>query len=307
VTLLVVGNATTDLFFEVEHVPRPGETLIARNRRIDVGGKGLNQAVAAARAGAQVQFRAAVGHDTEGELIAQRLAQEGFDPAGLVVRDGYTDQSVICVAGSGENAIVSTNEMARSISIADIHEALETLSEWDFLLIQGNLSQATTLKLARVAAGRQTTVLLNAAPVAYSYGSLLPCVDVLVVNDHENAELSRKANTEDGSRSLLAQGVGTVVTTLGARGAHVATELGSNVIPAPRVQVVDTAGAGDVFCGVFAAALTRSEDLLDAARWAIVSASFSVTRRGTSSSFPSRDEMATLRFDPMRLLNQTKG
>ena len=140
-TILVLGNATVDLCYEVERFPVPGETLLAWNKLVDAGGKGLNQAVAAHRAGVAVRFCAALGNDAAAKVILQHLAAEGLSAAALWRHVGPTDESLIFVASSGENAIVSTVGAARSVTPAAARAALEGLSAGDTLLMQGNLDR----------------------------------------------------------------------------------------------------------------------------------------------------------------------
>ena len=143
-TILVVGNATVDLSFEVDHLPEPGETLLARSRLVDAGGKGLNQAIVAHRAGAAVAYVAAIGDDAEGQIVCRRLLDEEMDLAHLRIREGATDQSIIYLDPHGENAIVSTAAMAASLGATDAAAPLDALGSGDLVLLQGNLSRSTT-------------------------------------------------------------------------------------------------------------------------------------------------------------------
>ena len=293
-TLLVVGNATVDVSFELEALPRPGETLLARGRMVDAGGKGLNQAVVARRAGAEVIYVAAVGDDPEADFIHARLAAEGLPGADLLCRSGPTDQSIIYLDRHGENMIVSTADRARSLTGAQVSERFERLGRGDLLLLQGNLARATTEDcLARGRASGMFT-LLNPAPIDYPYDGLWPLVDLAVVNDVEAATLGGDGTPAESARRLLFAGAGAVVATLGPKGALIVEGARTTSVPAATVAVVDTAGAGDVFCGVLAAALSEGRPLPDAVAWAVAAASLSVTRRGTSSAFPTPAELVAI-------------
>ena len=293
-TLLVVGNATVDVSFELEALPRPGETLLARGRMVDAGGKGLNQAVVARRAGAEVIYVAAIGDDPEADFIHARLAAEGLPGADLLCRSGPTDQSIIYLDRHGENMIVSTADRARSLTGAQVSERFERLGRGDLLLLQGNLARATTEDcLARGRASGMFT-LLNPAPIDYPYAGLWPLVDLAVVNDVEAATLGGDGAPAESARRLLFAGAGAVVATLGPKGALIVEGARTTSVPAATVAVVDTAGAGDVFCGVLAAALSEGRPLPDAVAWAVAAASLSVTRRGTSSAFPTPAELVAI-------------
>jgi ribokinase len=293
-TILVIGNATVDLSFEVDHLPEPGETLLARSRLVDAGGKGLNQAIVAHRAGAAVTYVAAIGDDADGQIICRRLLDEEMDLAHLRIREGATDQSIIYLDPQGENAIVSTAAMATSLGAADAAAPLDALQNGDLLLMQGNLSRTTTEACLIEARRRGARTLLNPAPIAFDYAGLWPIVDVAIVNEVESRVLGGIEPHDAAARRLLALGAGAVIVTLGAAGALVVTRDGVRPVPAPTVTVVDTAGAGDVFCGVLAAALARGRSLADAVPLAVTAASLAVTRRGTSSAFPSAAELAAL-------------
>jgi ribokinase len=290
-TVLVIGNATVDFSFEVDHLPAPGETLLAHSRLIDAGGKGLNQAVVARRAGATVVYLAAVGTDANAQVIRNRLAAEGLDDQ-LLVRDGPTDQSIIYLAPGGENMIVSTADRAAPVRRTAL--ALETLVR-GCAFMQGNLGRETTRSCLAAGRRRGARIVLNPAPIAFDYGDLWSCVDVAVVNLVECRGLGGKDDPVEAARRLIATGAAAVVVTLGKQGALAVTSEAVRAAPAPIVAAVDATGAGDVFCGVLVAALADGDSLADAVPSAVAAASLSVTRRGTSSAFPSAAELAALR------------
>lgn len=293
--VLVVGNAVVDLGFEVHHLPRPGETLLAQSCRIDVGGKGLNQAIVAARAGAEVRFCAVVGRDADGEMVFERLRDEALIADDVIRRDGPTDQSIIYLTPSGENCIVSTGLMAKSLTNEDVAAHLARLGPNDLALLQGNLSHGTTETVLAQARARGAMTVLNAAPIAFPYDHLWQHVSIAVVNEVEAGHLGDDADPMRAAERLRKAGVALVIVTLGAAGALVVDHAGPTLVAAPSVEAVDTTGAGDVFCGVLAAALERSFGVVDAARWAVEAAALSVGRRGTSSAFPTTSELQALR------------
>jgi ribokinase len=294
-TILVLGNATVDLSYKVERLPVPGETLLARSKLVDAGGKGLNQAVVAHRAGAAVRFCASVGEDDAAEVILRHVAAEGLSAACLWRHAGPTDESLIFVASSGENAIVSTADAARSLPPTAARAALEGLTEGDTLLMQGNLGRPTTLAGLEAARAAGLGTLLNPAPIAFDYAGLWPLIDVAILNEVEAKLLGGSEHVDSAAVRLLAAGSRWVVVTLGAAGARLYDASGMTPVPAPAVTPVDTTGAGDVVCGVLTAGLSQGMAMRAAIGWAVAAASLSVTRRGTGAAFPTRAELAELR------------
>lgn len=279
-TVLVVGNATVDRTQRVPHLPRAGETLLATATRTEPGGKGLNQAVTAARAGAAVRFVAAIGDDPDGALIRAFLEAEGL-AHGLITHAGESDRSTILVDAAGENLIVSTAERARALPGPVARAALAECRTGDTLLVQGNLTAALTGELLREARAAGIRTIANAAPLAWDWAPLLPLVEVLVVNAVE-------------ARALDPRAVPVVVRTLGADGAEL--RLGGAVrrVAAKRVDCVDTTGAGDVVCGMLAAALDRGLEPTAALEAAVAAAALKVQRPGTASGLPTAAALRAL-------------
>ncbi|MFO1070141.1 MAG: PfkB family carbohydrate kinase [Geminicoccaceae bacterium] len=279
-TILVVGNAVVDRIYRTNRLPAPGETLLAATAERQFGGKGLNQAVAAARAGAEVRLLAAIGDDADGDAIAAYAAAEPL-AAELVRLPGRSDESVILVGRDGENLIVSTAARSQALPQAAVTGALESAASGDLLLVQGNLAEATTRDLLREAGRRGLRRMANAAPLAFAWDELQAEVDLLVVNSVEAGQL--------GSLTAAA-----VVVTAGAEGATL-IEAGRRIrIEAPRVDAADTTAAGDVLCGVLAAMVDRGMPLPDAVAVAVRAASLKVGRKGTSAGLPSARELREL-------------
>ncbi len=292
--VLVVGNCTYDRSFEVDRFPQPGETLLAHRSDVDTGGKGANQAVAAAHTDVPVVFCSVVGTDPEGTEFERRLSAARIDLRFLWRRKGPTDTSIIYVVPGGENAIVSTHALTGSLRPSEAASALAAVGPDDVLLMQGNLHRETTQFCLREGHRRGAQVILNPAPIHYRYDDLWPHVGVAIVNEVEAAALGGNLDPVEGARAILAKGAKLVIATLGAAGAVVIRRDAQLRISAPHVDVVDTTGAGDVFCGVFAAGLARRLAPDQAARWAVGAASLSVTRRGTQHAFPTPEELVLL-------------
>ncbi len=280
--LLVLGNAVIDLAYSIEHLPMPGETVLAATKHVDVGGKGLNQAVAAARAGAATRLVAAIGGDGHGELIRAKLAAEGLATDGLQVTGSPSDESIVLVTPIGENVIVSTAAAARGLSIERAAAEIDALAPGDLLLLQGNQTESLTRAALLAAQRRGIRTMLNPSPLAFDYGGLLDMVDIAVVNAVEAAALG-------------AMGANAVIVTDGARGARLCAVGRVDHVPAPSVMAVDTTGAGDVVCGVVAAGVVMGLPLVEALRWAMAAAACKVTRRGAFAGIPTAAEMWTLR------------
>ena len=289
--VLVIGNCTLDIAFRLPHFPEPGETILAPAPTQDVGGKGANQAVAAARSGVPVLFCSALGRDQHAKTIKDRLKPEGVRLDYVADMAAPTDQSIIYVTPRGENSIVSTHDAAASMDMTSVQPLLQAAAGGDIMLLQGNLSHDLTRACLDEGRRRRITTVLNPAPIQYRFDDIWPFVDYAILNVVETEHLTACADPMSGARRLLEQDVRQVVVTLGAGGALAARDDHVHKIAAERVEAVDTTGAGDVFCGVFVACLSRDLGLEAATTLAVRAATLSVTRHGTQSAFPSRTEI----------------
>lgn len=293
-TIHVVGNCTVDLVFRVEHFPEVGETLLAEERLLDLGGKGANQALVAARFGASVRLVAPLGSDADGEWALARLCGEGLPSDGLIKSEAPTDQSIITVVPSGENMIVSSAAAARSMTPDDARRALAGAKAGDLLMVQGNLSRETTEAALRRARDAGANTMVNPAPIQWPYQNIWPLAGVAVLNRIECRKLLETDDPQIALARLHASGVDLPAVTLGSEGAMAMHQGQLLKLAALPVQVVDTAGAGDAFCGALAAGLTRGMTARTALHLAMGAAAITVTRRGTQSAFPTRAEAAAL-------------
>lgn len=303
--IVVLGSSNTDMVVPVPHIPSAGETVLGSDLIIAAGGKGANQAVAAARLGGTVYFLGAVGDDDLGTRAASGLSEEGIDTSHLKVVPGVASGvAVITVDPGGNNAIAVAPGANSHVSANDVRDAGAAIEAAGVLLVQLETPMHAVragLKLAREAGCR---TILNPAP-APSGGlgdALLNLVDVLTPNEGEAASLAgQDAPPEALAGQLLGRGVGAVVITLGERGVWVATPQRHELVPAHSVKAVDTTAAGDAFSGAFAVALAEGADLFEAARFAAAAAALSVTKRGAQPSMPRRDEVdALLQDEPNR-------
>jgi ribokinase len=294
-TVGVVGSAMVDVAYRVDRLPRPSESVLARARTVDAGGKGLNQAIIAHRAGAEVRYCAGLGRDPAAAIIRARLEADGLSTAWLVSVPCATDESIVYVARSGENCIVSTDMAAKQLAPTDVEDVLMGLAPGDVLLVQGNLSREVTVVCLTRARAATATTIVNPAPIDFDYAGLWPLVDVVILNQIEARMLTGEVGIDAASAVLRSRGAGNVLLTLGSEGALVREgQEPAQRVRAPAVSVVDTTGAGDVLAGVVAAGIDRGLPLMPVVRWAVAAASHKVTRPGTSSGFPTSEELAAL-------------
>ena len=295
--VVVFGNASLDIILTLEAFPSAGETVLAREVLTCAGGKGLNQALAAARFGNPVHFAAAIGNDNAATLIQAALATEQGLSTRWLFRSLATDMSSIWLDGTGENMISSSNFCAHSVTAADAERELATLHSEDWLVLQGNLTLDATRAAIGMAQRAGARVLLNTAPMQGWMRDVVPLVDVLVANTVESCQMTG-LDVEPAVTALLELGAEHVVVTRGSTGASLRSRDIAIDLPAPHVVAVDTAGAGDMFVGSLAASLANKQPLPQAMERAITLASLTVTRKGTSTSFPSREEVT--RLSPFR-------
>lgn len=295
--IVVVGSSNTDMVIRVDRIPRPGETVIGGIFTMAAGGKGANQAVAAARAGANVTFVARVGADVFGQRALHGFRKEGINTA-HVRREPRAASGValIFVNREAENSIGVASGANGFLSPADVRRAENAIRSADALLVQLEVPPETVKAAVALAARHGVPVILNPAPAAPVDRRILRKVSILTPNETEaelltGVKMRSDRGAETAARRLLAAGVRTVIITLGARGALVANSEGAYRTPGFRVTPVDTTAAGDVFNGVLAVRLAEGRPLADAVRFANAAAAISVTRVGAQPSIPTRGEI----------------
>ena len=292
-TIHVVGNVCVDTSFRLDRLPQPGETLNAAAAGEGLGGKGANQAVAAARTGASVMLWAAVGKDAESDRVETLLAAE-ISNLRLTRLDLSCDRSVILLDRDGENVIVTAAACAEVFDPLATTDLMATWRPGDMLLMQGNLGSAVTAACLKAAREAGLSTVLNPSPLPAEPLDLA-AVSLLIVNRPEAEALTGEADAERAARQLRATGAENVIVTLGSAGAFVRQASASGLrIPAGDVEAVDASGAGDCFAGTLAGLLAQGASLPDAARLATQAAGVAVGRAGTLASFPSRAELLAL-------------
>lgn len=289
--IAILGSANMDLVVTVDRAPGRGETVTGRTFDTVPGGKGANQALAAARAGGEVTFLGAVGDDDFGRRITGLLTEAGIDVSGLAVSDQPTGTAHITVDATGDNSIVVVPGANGTVAaLTDAHRA--GIDAADLLLLQLELPLPLVLEAAVYARSRGVRVVLTPAPAVPLPDELLDAVDVLVPNEHEAALLAGVDDPVAAARGLAARG-GDVVVTLGSKGALRLHDGDEWRVPAFPVDAVDTTAAGDTFVGVLAVGLAEGAAWAEALPRAAAAAALSVQRPGASSSMPYRAEIDT--------------
>jgi ribokinase len=285
-------------------LPAPGETVLGDDLLRTPGGKGANQAVAAARLGAAVSFIGAVGADPFGTELSDALHANGVDVSNLMtIANRPSGTALIVVNESGENQIAVAPGANSALSPSNIDAALRDMTAADALLVQLEVPIESVHRACQLGSVRGAHVILNAAPAARLESDLLALVDVLVVNSGEALLLSQQEDVDLAAAVLRTLGPSVVMVTLGADGLRLLDSDGSTRIPAHRVRVVDTTAAGDAFCGALAAALVDGRSRRAAADFANTAAALATTRMGAQASLPSRAEVdAAYRNTPLRSL-----
>ncbi|MFH8589251.1 ribokinase [Streptomyces celluloflavus] len=294
--VLVVGSANADLTVRVGRRPGAGETVLGTDLVESAGGKGANQAAAAARLGGRTALLARVGGDAYGELLLAAQRAAGTDVAPVIV-DGAarTGTAMIIVGPDGDNSIVVSPGANAALTPQDVAAAADIIAGSAVLSLQLEIPMETVRAAAASAAAAGARVVLNPSPAPESLApELLAAADPLVVNEHEARQLSGRADGEPGewAHALRGQGARSVVITLGGDGALVLDASGIGEIPGVRVEAVDTTGAGDAFTGALATRLARGDGLADAARFAVRVGAAAVTKPGAQPSYPTLDELA---------------
>lgn len=292
--IAVVGSAMMDLTAYAEVLPEPGQTLAGQLFTTGFGGKGANQAVMAAQCGAQVHFIGKLGNDVFGSAIAENFVKVG-------IHSQYVDRSEtpngvahIWVDGNGENRIIIIPGANHEIDPAKAVDAINAIADLQIVVAQCEIKQEVTTAAFRAAKARGCITILNPAPYQQLSAELLQLTDWLIPNETEFRELHGSLPTSDEILKSFRPGKSSIVT-LGSEGAVYITPSGElHRVSAPKVVAVDTTGAGDCFVGGFAFSLASGKDPVEAMRFGIKVASFSVTKKGAQSSYPDQAEIATL-------------
>jgi len=299
--VVIVGSSNTDLTMVCPALPGRGETVLGSRLYTAGGGKGANQAVASARAGAEVAFVGAVGSDDFGRAALANLKKEGINTRHVRVKRGEVSGVALIMVErrTGENLIGVASGANMTLAPADVERAAAAIRRADVLLVQLEIPMETIERAAAIARQAGTAVMLNPAPMPKRRvpRSLLANADYVVPNLIELKAMvggKGRASPEVAARQLFKLGVKALIVTLGSKGARILTPEADSKVPAFKAKAVDTVGAGDCFCGYLATGLAEGMAIGEAAVLASAAASISVARRGAQPSIPKRSEVARL-------------
>lgn len=295
--ILVVGSSNTDMVIKAAHLPRPGETILGGTFFMNPGGKGANQAVAIARLGGPVTFICKTGSDIFGHQSQQLFEEEGINTSYVFSDSGNpSGVALITVDEKAENCIVVASGANANLLPSDLEKAEEAIERADLVLMQLEVPMETVCFVADIAWQKGKKVILNPAPAHPLPADLLRHLYLITPNEMEaemitGVKITDESSAGEAARALSGMGVQHVIITLGSKGALIYSNGKAEMVPALKVEAVDTTAAGDVFNGALTVALSEGRSLKEAARFACKASAISVTRVGAQSSAPYRNEV----------------
>ena len=295
--ITVIGSSNTDMIIKVPRIPKPGEIVLGGKFSTAPGGKGANQAVAAARSGGKVTFVARVGDDIFGEQALKGFKEDGINTEFIVKdKDAPSGIAQIFVAEDGESGIAVASGANLNLSVYDIIAAKEAILSSDILLMQLGIPLKTVQYAAKFAFDNGIKVILNPAPGQPLPIEILKTISILTPNEAEAAMLTGikiedEGAAEDAGKILMSKGVNKVIITIGKKGALILDSSGSELIGGFKVHAVDTTAAGDIFNGALAVALAEKKNIWEAVKFSNAAAALSVTKLGAQPAAPKRKEI----------------
>jgi ribokinase len=295
--ITVIGSSNTDMIIKVPRIPKPGETVLGGKFSTAPGGKGANQAVAAARSGGNVTFVARVGDDIFGEQALKGFKEDGINTDFIIKdRDAPSGIAEIFVSEDGENSIAVALGANLNLSVYDVIAAKEAILSSDILLMQLEIPLKTVQYAAKLAFDHGIRVILNPAPGQPLPIEILKTISILTPNETEAAMLTGikiedEGAGEDAGRILISKGVNKVIITIGKKGALILDSSGSELVGGFKVHAVDTTAAGDIFNGALAVALAEKKNIWEAVKFGNAAAALSVTKLGAQPSAPKRKDI----------------
>ena len=295
--ITVIGSSNTDMIIKVPRIPKPGETVLGGKFSTAPGGKGANQAVAAARSGGNVTFVARVGDDIFGEQALKGFKEDGINTDFIIKdKDAPSGIAEIFVSEDGENSIAVASGANLNLSVYDVIAAKEVILSSDILLMQLEIPLKTVQYAAKLAYDHGIRVILNPAPGQPLPIEILKTISILTPNEAEAAMLTGikiddEGAGEDAGRILISKGVNKVIITIGKKGALILDSSGSELVGGFKVHAVDTTAAGDIFNGALAVALAEKKNIWEAVKFGNAAAALSVTKLGAQPSAPKRKEI----------------
>jgi ribokinase len=293
--IVVVGSINMDLVVRAPRHPKPGETILGTSFDTFPGGKGANQAVAAARLGGRVKMVGRVGNDSFGDSLLATLQKDGVDTSHIFRTDNTSSGvALITVSENGQNNIVVVPGANGRLTPEDINAAESIFSGAEVVMLQLEIPLETVTEAVKTARKYGAQVVLNPAPAQSLSEELLAEINYLIPNENELFLLSGNQNVSQASSALKALGLGCLIVTLGSEGVLVMDGTESQTIPPHTVKVVDTTAAGDAFVGAFAVALTEGRSTREAAEWGNAAGALAVTAAGAQPSLPTRAQLEAL-------------
>jgi ribokinase len=295
--IVVVGSSNTDMIIKVPHVPVPGETIIGGTFSTAAGGKGANQAVAAARAGGDVTLVARIGEDMFGGKAKDGFVKDNINVDHVLSdKDAPSGVALIFVGEDGENSIAVASGANANLSPSDVESAADAISSADILIMQLETPLETIQKAATIASEKGVKVILNPAPACELSDDILSHVSILTPNESEaelltGVKVKSEKDAAAAADALMAKGIETVIVTMGAKGAFVVTSDSKELVGGFSVKAVDATAAGDVFNGTLAVAMAEGKPFKEAVKFANAAAAISVTKLGAQPSAPTRQEI----------------
>lgn len=300
--IVVVGSSNTDMVVKVPRIPIPGETIIGSEFMIIAGGKGANQAVAAARAGADVTFISCVGNDQYGQQAIENYNREGVNTSYIKIdKEVPSGVALILVSEDGENSIAVAPGANNNLGVEDIESSHEAFNDAKVILVQLEIPLKTVASVIEIAKSKNIPVILNPAPGIQIPHELIENVTYITPNETEASILTSQKNISGSNIAEMASalhnmGVENVMITLGENGVYLKSEEYSKTFESYQVKAIDTTAAGDVFNGTFAFAIASDMKLIEAIDFAQRAAAISVTRMGAQPSAPFRNEIDSFKI-----------
>lgn len=295
--IVVIGSSNVDLLMKMDHLPEKGETVTDAEFFQVYGGKGANQAVAAARAGGNVAFVNCVGEDAYTPQMVQNYKNDGIDTRFVFQEKGVASgHALIMIGGEGMNYLSVAPGANYQLTPEKINEAMPVIEQAAMIVMQYEIQEETIKYVIDIANRKGIPVMWNCAPARAFDVSYIPKINILVLNEVEagflaGMQVENETDAEIAAKKLVDSGVEKVIITLGSKGAFVLTKTEKVSVPSFKVEAVDTTAAGDTFCGAFAVALVEGKSLKDALQFASAAAAISVTRIGAQPSAPTRTEI----------------
>ena len=295
--IIIIGSSNTDMIVNLSHLPEPGETVLGGKFSTAPGGKGANQAVAAARAGGNITFITRVGDDNFGQEAVKGFVKDNIN-VDYIIKDHEIPSGVamICVDKNGRNSIAVASGANMKLSPDDIIKVKDVIASADYLVMQLEIPLETVEKTASIAKENGVSVILNPAPAQVLNNELLQNVDILTPNEIEaesiaGIKVDSIENAEKASEILYQKGVKTVIITLGSRGVYIYSDDYKGIVEGFKVEAVDTTAAGDTFNGALSVALAEGRTIEEAAKFANAAAALSVMKPGAQPSTPQRADI----------------